>query len=236
MAEARTPEWLERANRFALTSMLLAATVHEVNNALQVISGSAEMLAPASPPDIIVRRTDAISAHARRASALLAELSAFAKDDTTNTMRLDLGHVAQRALAMRQYTMAKLKLQTSFEARGESRTVVANARLLLQLVLNLVVNAERALADHVGGRILLVLEGNPERVTLSVEDNGAGIAPEALPKLFDPSAPLASPGHLGIGLAVSRHLAGQFAGTLSHDPRPDGGARFMLSLPAAPAA
>src|SRR5262249_1289337 len=85
MAEASTPEWLEPARRLDLTSTLLATTVHEVNNALQVISGSAEMLTPASTPDIIHRRSDAIGAHARRASALLAELSAFAKDDSTNT-------------------------------------------------------------------------------------------------------------------------------------------------------
>src|SRR4051812_42049152 len=106
MADAINADWLERANRLALTSALLSTTVHEVNNALQVISGSAEMLNPSASPDVIGRRTDAIGQHARRASALLAELSSFARDESTNMMSLDLGQIAQRALAMRQYTIA----------------------------------------------------------------------------------------------------------------------------------
>jgi signal transduction histidine kinase len=79
MSKAPNADWLERANRLALTSALLSTTVHEVNNALQVISGSAEMLNASPPADVTGRRTDAIGAHARRASALLAELSSFAR-------------------------------------------------------------------------------------------------------------------------------------------------------------
>jgi signal transduction histidine kinase len=231
MADALSPDWLERANRFALTSTLLATTVHEVNNALQVISGSAEMLAPASAPDVIARRTEAMGAHARRASALMAELSSFARDDVTNTARIDLGQAAQRALSMRQYAFARLKLESTFETRGQSRMVVANSRLILQVILNLIVNAERALENQPGGRIALVVTGSPEPVSLVVEDNGPGIAPDAEQKIFVAGA-LACQAHLGIGLAVSKQLIERFNGTVRYEAREEGGCRFRVELPA----
>lgn len=234
MAEATTPDWLERANRLALTSALLSTTVHEVNNALQVISGSAEMLGPASPPDLIARRTEAIGAHARRASALLAELSSFARDESTNTFSLDLAQIAHRALAMRQYTIAKLKLESTFEATGEARMVVANQRSILQIVLNLIVNAEQALARKGGGVIRLSIRGEGKTVSLNVDDDGPGIEPAVAAKLFQPIA-LAANTRLGIGLAVSKHLAERFGGTIAYGPGASSGCRFTLTLPAADA-
>jgi signal transduction histidine kinase len=231
MSEPTSPDWLERANRLALTTLLLGTTVHEVNNALQVISGSAETLkAGSAPDDVIGRRGDAIGAHARRASALLAEISSFARDDSTQTAPLDLAQIGQRAVTMRQYSFARLKIESTFEARGESRVVVANPRLLLQLVLNLVVNAEQALEHRADGRVAIAVEGGAPDVTLTVDDNGPGVAADALPKLFVAAA-LASASHLGIGLAVSKHLAERFSGTLSYQPRDQGGSRFTLVLP-----
>src|SRR5262249_46753823 len=159
-------------------------------------------------------------------------LSAFAKDDSTNTTQVDLAQVAQRALTMRQYTIARLKLESAFDATGEPRAVVANTRLILQIALNLIVNAERALASQPGGRIGVSGAGGGQQVVLAVEDDGPGVATEAVPKLFVPGA-LASETHLGIGLAVARHLAERFAGAVSYAPRSNGGSRFALSLPAA---
>jgi len=230
MTDAPNPQWLERANRLALTSALLSTTVHEVNNALQVISGSAEMLHASPPPDIMGRRTDAIGAHARRASALLAELSAFARDDSTASMVLDLAQVGQRALSMRQYAMAKLKLESVFEAAGDARTVVATQRVLLQIVLNLVLNAEQALSQTGGGRIAMVVRGERGSVTLSVEDDGRGVPADVVPQLFTPLA-FAGDGRLGIGLAVADYLAKRYGGTLEHAPRAPHGARFTVTLP-----
>jgi len=231
MTEVPTPEWLERANRLALTSALLSTTVHEVNNALQVISGSAEMLNASPPPDISGRRTDAIGAHARRASALLAELSAFARDETTTSIVVDLARTAQRALSMRQYSIAKLKLESVFETAGDVRTVVANQRALLQIALNLVMNAEQALSQKGYGRIALSVRGEASCVTLTVDDDGPGVAPEMAPRLFTPITRIED-GRLGIGLSVAKYLAERYGGTVSYVPRTGDGARFTLRLPA----
>jgi C4-dicarboxylate-specific signal transduction histidine kinase len=230
MSNAPTTDWLERANRLALTNALLSTTVHEVNNALQVITGSAEMLNASPPPDITSRRSDAIGAHARRASALLAELSAFARDESTVPMVLDLTQIGQRALSLRQYSLAKLKIESVFETAGALRTVVANQRVLLQIVLNLVMNAEQALTQRGFGRLGLSVRGESGDVTLTVDDDGPGVAADIAPRLFTPLMN-ATDGRLGIGLAVTRQLAERYGGTVGYQPRMPGGARFTVSLP-----
>jgi two-component system C4-dicarboxylate transport sensor histidine kinase DctB len=230
MSKAPNADWLERANRLALTSALLSTTVHEVNNALQVISGSAEMLNTSPPADVTGRRTDAIGAHARRASALLAELSAFARDESTAPMVLDLAQIGQRALSLRQYSLAKLKIESVFETAGDPRTVVAHQRMLLQIVLNLVVNAEQALTKKGFGRIGLSVRGESGRVTLAVDDDGPGVAADIVPGLFTPSM-CATDGRLGIGLAVAKQLAERYGGTVEYHPRIPVGARFTVALP-----
>jgi signal transduction histidine kinase len=226
------PEWLERANRLSTIATLLSTAVHEVNNALQVISLTAEMLGTSSAPDAIAKRGEVIAAHARRASALLAELSAFARDDTTAAQRLELGQIGQRALAMRQYSIAKLKLEGTFQMGGDTSLVVANPRAVLQIVLNLLVNAERALFRRAGGRIAVSVEARPGRIELTVRNNGPTIPPESLGRLFEAGAH-ASGTNLGIGLAVSKLLAERDGGELRYEPQSDGTA-FTLSYPVAP--
>jgi two-component system C4-dicarboxylate transport sensor histidine kinase DctB len=102
----------------------------------------------------------------------------------------------------------------------------------LQVVLNLVMNAEEALATTEGATLRLVAAADGDRAVLSVQDNGAGITREALEHLYlwpPPSHPDA--GALGIGLLVSRALVAGDAGTLSVERGPLGGTVATLSLP-----
>src|SRR5215471_6328139 len=91
-------EWLERANRLALTARLLASTVHDINNALQVISGNGELLEQApSADEKTIRRAQTIRTHARRASGVLADLMAFVKDANEQRQPIALHAVATQA-------------------------------------------------------------------------------------------------------------------------------------------
>ncbi len=231
-ASSLPADWLVRANRFATVAALLSTTIHEVNNALQVISGSAEMLRPDTPADVLARRGDVIGGQARRGSALLAELSTFARDDAPDFSRADVGQIGQRALAMRQYTLARLAIASGFEARGQSVAAIARPRAVLQIVVNLLLNAEAALAGRAAARILVTASQCTGRVELTVDDNGPGLPSDVEQHLFEPAVSR-SPKALGIGLAVSRVLAERDGGTIEHRPSMLGGCAFTLSLPAA---
>jgi two-component system C4-dicarboxylate transport sensor histidine kinase DctB len=227
--------WLARANRRATIAALVSPTVHDVNNALQVMSGSAEMLTPDAPPDAIARRREAIGSQAMRASALLTQLSAFARDDTPEGRHADLGQIAHRALAFRQHTLARLRIESRLDAEAALPPVAASARDLLQIAINLLLNAEQALAGRTDPRVVVSAALRDVRAELTVDDNGPGISRDAARRLFQPAiadAMTTSGTGLGIGLAVGRWLAERNGGTLDVAPSALGGAAFTLSFPA----
>jgi C4-dicarboxylate-specific signal transduction histidine kinase len=230
-APTPAPGWLERANRLSLIARVVSSTVHDVNNALQVIGGSAELLEMApGASEAVLRRGQTIGTQAKRASALLNELSSFVRDTRDRDDRVSLHGLASQALAMRHYSLAKLRIAAAVE--GEEVFVEANPRELLQLLLNLVINAEQALVGAADAKLRVVLGQAGGQATLAVEDNGAGVAPEAVDKLFE--AETLEPneaGDLRIGLAVSRWLATRMRGTLTYAPADGRGARFTLQLP-----
>jgi signal transduction histidine kinase len=210
---APSPEWLERANRLALLSRLLSSTVHDVNNALQVIAGSVELLqmAPAAS-DMVQRRVTAIDTQAKRASKLLQELSDFLRDTRESAERVDLAAICRQVLATRHYSLTKLRIAAAVE--GDSVVVMANPRHAQQILLNLVVNSEDAQASSLTIRVA----ADGAFGTATVEDNAPGAAPQ--------------PGNLGIGLEVSTWLAEKNGGSLTREPLP-AGSRAILKLPVA---
>jgi signal transduction histidine kinase len=231
-----TPEWLERANQLGITARLLPNTVHDVNNALQVIIGSAELLdLVAGADEDVKRRGLAIRTHANRATAILSELMAFARDTTDMSQRLSLRALVQRALALRRYSLTKLGIRTTVE--GEEDAALGNPRYVLQILLNVLINAEQALLGRSGGRIGVRITRSDERALLAIEDNGPGLSADVERRLFRPElGPSGQPGGLGIGLTVSKEMAERQGGTLAFTPAPGGGCIFTLTLPGTAAA
>jgi C4-dicarboxylate-specific signal transduction histidine kinase len=133
---------------------------------------------------------------------------------------------------MRQYAHARLHIQSGFEGGGSPFSAAARPRAVLQIVLNLLVNAEHALAGRADARIVVAAAGG-ELVTLTVDDNGPGLSVEAAQRAFTPSFGVEAAG-LGLGLLVSRWLAARHGGTLDFAPSRLGGCAVRLALPPAP--
>jgi C4-dicarboxylate-specific signal transduction histidine kinase len=226
-------DWLARVNYLAITASLLPNTVHDVNNALQVITGSAELLEMRAGVDEEVRRRGlAIRSHAGRATTFLAELITFTRDLTDRSQRLSLRAGVERALAMRHYSLTKLGINTTVDGDVDA---IGNPRYLLQILLNLTINAEQALTGRPDGRIAVRITPGDEQVLLAIADNGAGLSAEVERRLFVSDWDTLTPfGRLGIGLTVSKALAERQGGTLTFAPGSGGGCVFTLALPAPP--
>jgi signal transduction histidine kinase/DNA-binding response OmpR family regulator len=115
---------------------------------------------------------------------------------------------------------------------GEPITVVTDPRRVRQIVLNLLSNAIK----FGRGRPIVVrcANGPDDGVCISVSDEGHGIAPEDVPRIFDEFVQLAHPSPIagtGLGLPISRRLAGLLAGTLDVESTPEVGSTFTLRLP-----
>jgi C4-dicarboxylate-specific signal transduction histidine kinase len=221
-------EWLERVNRLSLLSQLVASTLHDMNNALQVVGGGLELMHLQSVDLPAVSR--AIGGKTDRMNALLQDLSRFMRDAGDAPEPVELRALAEQALALRQFAMARLRVTRS--ADGDPIVVPAVRREVLQVLLNLLVNAETALKGVPGPTLRIVVSGTPDGATLAVEDNGPGVPADRSPRLFEqgccwPTAPVEQ---LGIGLAVSRALAERRGGSLTYRPRQPTGALFTLAL------
>ena len=226
------PEWLDRANRLATIAWLLSTAVHDANNLLQIISGNAELIEQlAGDNAMLLKRGNSIGVNARKASALLAELLDFARDEAVASSVVDLRELAERSLGLRAYAMKKMRIAASVDG-GSGVKVKADARDAVQIVVNLLVNAERALADRPGATVTLLVGGDAAMGTLSVEDNGPGLPEDRRSDVFGSrvAGPGGAGGRLGIGLAVASRLAQRQGGALTYAPRSPSGCLFTLSL------
>ncbi len=222
--------WLAAVNRQSLAVRLLATTVHDVNNILQVMSGAAEVLALDPTPVAVAKRTTSIVGQSAAATAVLHNLIAFVRAESPAQDGARPLALAQQVLAFRQHAFRKLRLAVA--AEGDDVECAMARHRLQQVLLNLVVNAEQALAGRTDGRLRLAVEGGEAEARIVVADNGPGLPPGREAAVFAwPPAPGETPGALGLGLQVSRGLVHEAGGTFAIEAPPEGGTAVVVTLP-----
>ena len=231
--------WLEAANHLATVVAQVSSVLHGLNNVLQVIAGNAEMMETTDGvSEGVVRRAHVIGVQALRASDLLSEVLTLSRVAATGPDRVDLREIAVSALSLRAYFLTKTHVDVKLEPADGVYLALVNRRRTLQIVLNLIANAERALAGRDDPRLYLRVAREGQQIVLHVEDNGSGI--DDAPGRSDGFALIPANGgpvHLGIGLRVSFSLAEQMGGRLTLEPltaTANGGSVATLTLPAAP--
>ena len=99
------------------------------------------------------------------------------------------------------------------------------------MIVNLILNAVHAMRG--GGSLEVVTSGSAETITISVEDNGAGIPENVLPRIFDPFYTTKQAQGTGLGLSISQQLVIRAGGRITVDSRLGEGSKFMVYLPIA---
>jgi signal transduction histidine kinase len=149
---------------------------------------------------------------------------------------VDVADAVHAALEASRPFMSAAAHQLELDLPPEPVRVLADPVRLAQVLSNQVNNAAKYTPD--GGRISISARRSRDRAVLEVRDNGIGIAPELLPRVFEkfarlPGAVERSHGGLGIGLALARTLVELHGGTIEARSEGEGkGARFVVSLPA----
>jgi signal transduction histidine kinase len=226
---------LQEINRLVTVSRVFSNAAHDLNNALQVIGGNAELLA-LKPGPVELRRVQAISTQTGRAASALDRLTSYTRPAEAGRQTLDLEGLIEVALALRDFTLHRARITVTVTRTSPTACLVsADRRLLLQIALNLLLNAEHALSARNDGTAALRigLAKETAQCLVSFADNGPGFRPEALARLGDGTAPPAVTATLsGLGLWVAMRIAGHHRGGLDVGNAPDGGAVVTLRLPA----
>ena len=232
---------LARVTRSISIGALTASIAHEVNQPLSGIITNAGMsvrLLTADPPNVsgaleTARRT---VRDGNRAADVVSRLRALFSNRGITAEVLDLNDAVREVVSLLSNDLQRSRVVLTTELEGDALLVTGDRVQLQQVILNLMRNASDAMSDVEDRPRHLVIRTereDPDRVRLTVQDAGTGLAPGALTRLFDPFYTTKSDG-MGIGLSVSRSIIERHGGRLWAASNEGPGATFAFSIPCEP--
>ncbi|WP_040605251.1 sensor histidine kinase [Sagittula stellata] len=229
---------LVMSEKLASIGEITAGVAHEINNPVAVIQGNLdvlrETLGDAAQP--VQTEIDLIDGQVGRINAIVGKLLQFARpDDFSGTERaVDLAPVVRDCLVLVEHVLTRADIRVETELDEAPRVAIGGGEMQ-QVVINLVVNAVHAM-EH-SGTIFLTLNAEPRDgrpgAALRVRDTGPGVPDKLLDTVFDPFFTTKQAEGTGLGLSISQTLIQRAGGRISYRNPPEGGAEFLVWLPAA---
>jgi len=239
--ERKTREMLQslqrqvvRQERLAAVGVLVSGVAHELNNPLQAILGTAELLERHKGLSAdALEELAFVKTQSGRAREIIRNLSRFSSQQAGPPTLVDLAEVVSEVVQLRRRDLDNSMI--ALDVRVDStRQVYANFTEVEQVTLNFVINAQQSIesAGRPRGRILIRVFDAGKKVRLEVQDDGPGVVPEDEPKLFQPFFTTKPVGKgTGLGLSVSYGIIESYGGAIGHHSNEWGGATFYFELP-----
>jgi len=215
--------------RLASAGTLAAGLAHEVKNPLNAAVNAARILAKGGSNRVSSEKLMELIIDAlERINGIISALDAHARPADGD----DLVPCSVRKSVESTLNLLSHKLKngvTVHQDYGTAGDVFAPARAFNQVMLNLIDNSVRSRAEN----IWIELRQVDKRVVVAVADDGPGVPPDVVHRIFDPFFTTRVEGEgTGLGLHLSRRIAQECGGELRYEPRPGGGARFVMEIPA----
>src|SRR5262249_14012476 len=207
-----------------------------LNNPLTAILGVTELVREREGlDDSMKRQLDLTHRQARRAARIVQNLLEFSRPASPQKKSIDLNSIIERTLQLHEHSLRRNQVAVDFTPRNDLPPVVGDANQLIQVLLNLITNAEQDIREiRESGRVQIRLVPSSGNVILTVQDDGVGISPEALPRLFDPFYTTKRPGGgTGLGLSICLSIVREHGGTIQAEALPGGASAFRVYLPIA---
>ena len=232
-------EEAERESRRARTIASLAAGItHEVNNPLAYVRANISYVIDAIPelPDekSETHELRAVLAEALegvdRIGTIVERVRRFTDSRSGTTESISIARVIEEATRVRSRVPGPA-VEVLTDVAADLPPAIGLPDSLVEALLNLIDNAKYAVQER-GGVIRVKALQREKAIRIEVEDDGPGVPEELREQIFEPffTASLNEFG-TGLGLAISGKLVAEFGGTLSYEPVPKGGARFVIELP-----
>jgi two-component system NtrC family sensor kinase len=222
-----------QSEKMASVGRLAAGVAHEIGNPAGIVTGYIHMLKEdgisQEQRDDFLARTEK---ELERISATIRELLDFAQPSTKEAAPVQINDIVNDCQALFSYQRDMNNCTIIFEPEDVLPQIYANASLLRQLIVNLLLNARDAMSEsgtiHISTRLL----ADSKKIELIVADTGCGIATEHQGLIFDPFFTTKDPGKgTGLGLSNAHRIVEIHGGAITVTSEPDRGTRFTITFP-----
>jgi PAS domain S-box-containing protein len=232
--ERKLEQQIVESERLAAMGAMIGGVAHELNNPLTSILGVSELLQDTEAKETARKQLGMLQQQARRAAEIVQNLTYFSRPPAPGKSRINLAEVVERTLNLHAYSLRKNNITIDFLKEPGIPYALGDPHQLMQVFLNLIVNAEQAIREARDKGTLRIRFGNGHKtVWVSFHDDGPGIPKENLPSIFDPFYTTKRPGRgTGLGLSICKSVMKEHKGTVEVANAPDGGAVFTVTVPA----
>jgi signal transduction histidine kinase len=232
--QKKMTERLVSTDRLASLGEMAAGLAHEVNNPLTAVMGFAYLLQqnPNTPPEI-KNDVDAIYREGKRAAEVIKSFLIFARGQKPQKQAVYINDILEGVLRLRHSQMNKENIEVATNLAEDIPAVQGDVSQLQQAFLNVVLNAEYFMyKSHRGGHLSLSSVLADGKVVVLIGDDGPGIPPEKLNRVFDPFYTTKDVGEgTGLGLSICHGIIREHGGEINVESSLGKGATFIIELP-----
>ena len=222
--------------KLASVGELIAGVAHEINNPLTAVIGYAQLLMEMEnvAPDI-KEDLQKIYEESQRTVRVVQNLLRFARQYKPEKNLVNINELLERTLELEAYKLSTSNIEFSTHLATDPPLILADYNQLQQVILNIVTNAQQAMAETKRrGKITLTTGVIEDYVRISIADNGRGISLENMTKIFDPFFTTKPEGiGSGLGLSVCHGIITEHGGNIYAGSTPGKGTTFTIELPIA---
>src|SRR5215831_1979554 len=233
--ERKLEQQVVQGERLAAMGAMIGGVAHELNNPLTSILGVSELLQDTETNETSRKQLAMLQQQARRGAEIVQNLTYFSRPPAPGKSKINLTEVVERTLNLHAYSLRKNNITVDFLKETGVPYALGDPHQLMQVFLNLIVNAEQAIREaRDRGTLRIRLGKGDKTVWVSFHDDGSGIPKENLPSIFDPFYTTKRPGRgTGLGLSICKSVMKEHNGSVDAANAPDGGAVFTVTLPVA---
>ena len=231
--ERKLEQQVVQSERLAAMGAMIGGVAHELNNPLTAIMGVSELMQDTETNEVSRKQLAILQQQARRAAEIVQNLTYFSRPPAPGKSKINLVEVVERTLNLHAYSLRKNNITVDFLKEAGVPYALGDPHQLMQVFLNLIVNAEQAIREVRDKGTLRIRLGRGENaVWVSFHDDGPGIPKETLSSIFDPFYTTKRPGRgTGLGLSICKSVLKEHNGSVEAANSPEGGAVFTVTLP-----
>lgn len=234
-SRVKLEETLQQSEKLSSIGLLAAGVAHEVNTPLTGVSSYTQMLLgmiPETDPKHALLLK--VSKQTERASHIVGNLLNFSRSgQQTEFNEIDVNKLLDDTLQLLEPQLRQMPIEVVKNYSKTPPKLFGNPGKLQQVLTNLILNARDSILNE-GAITLTTFLKNENEVVIEVADNGIGIEPENLNKIYDPFFTTKGVGSgTGLGMAVSYGIVQEHAGSINAESEVGAGTTFRLTFPSA---